>query len=167
MLRTKVAVFVSRAIAGLFFACIAAQLLSHFGSELPLSAYVMAFLTTFAITCVIGILQIRVELIEREWPFFTYESVRTLFRRFPLWAGLVAAAMFVWHTMILGELQTEGQSYPFLAGILALEFGALQSLLKQPWLLNKLACPDGHPITHYNRFCPTCGVSLPKIPGSA
>jgi hypothetical protein len=167
MTRTKLATLLSRAIAGLFSACVAAQLLTHFCNDLPLSVYVAAFLSTFAVAGAIGILQIRVEMIEREWPFFTYESARTLFRRFPLWTGMTAAAMLVWHALILGQPQTEGQSYPLIAGILALEFGALRSLQRQPWLLDNLACPDGHPIAYYNRFCPTCGVALPKIPGSA
>jgi len=167
MSRIKLATLIAKACIGLFFACSIAQILITADVALPIEPYVTLFLTVFVISGVIGLLQIRVEMIEREWPFFTYESIRTLFRRFPIWAGVAAAFMAVWHTFVIGSPEANGQSYPLLAGILALEFGAVQSLRRQPWLLENMTCQDGHPITHYNRFCPTCGATLPKIPGSA
>ena len=163
MKRTQLAKLVSKACIGLFGTCLVAQLLTCAGMAPPLIVFAILFFTTFVFSGVIGLLQIRVEMIEREWPLFTYESFRTLFRRFPPWVGLVAIAMFVWHAIAISR----GQGYPFLAGMLAMEFGALQSLQRQPWLLENLICPDGHPISYYNRFCPTCGASLPRIPGSA
>ena len=167
MSRTLLATLIAKACIGLFVVCSIAQLLIAVHFVLPIGLYVTIFFIVFLISAVIGLLQIRVEMIEREWPFFTYESIRTLFRRFPIWAGVAAVFMAVWHTFVIGSPQANGQSYPLLAGILAVEFGAVQSLRRQPWLLENLTCQDGHPITHYNRFCPTCGASLPKIPGSA
>ena len=167
MSRTKLATLIAKVCIGLFVMCSIAQLLVTTGLALPIRLYVTLFLIVFVISGVIGVLQIRVEMIEREWPFFTYESIRTLFRRFPPWAGVAAVVMAVWHAFVIGSPEANGQSYALLAGILALEFGAVQSLRRQPWLLENLTCKDGHPITYYNRFCPTCGASLPKIPGGA
>ena len=150
----------------LFLACLIAQLCSAIGLAPPLAIYVILLLTVFAVSGAIGILQIRVEMIERSWPFFTYESIHTLFRRFPPWAGVVAAAMFGWHVLTVSSQEIDGHGYALLAGVLALEFGAVRSLQRQPWLLEKLTCPDGHPIRYFNRFCPKCGALLPRIPGS-
>lgn len=163
----RLAAVVSSICKWLFLVCLIAQLSTVVGFALPFMLLVILFLAVFVISGCIGLLQIRVEIIEREWPFFTQESVRTLYRRFPPWAGVVAVAMFVWHALTISSQVTGGLSYALLAALFAWEFGAVRSLQRQPWLLEKLTCPDGHPIRYYNRFCPTCGALLQRIPGSA
>jgi hypothetical protein len=39
-------------------------------------------------------------------------------------------------------------------------FAILYSALNRPELLQKRLCPQGHDVSHEDRFCPTCGSSL-------
>ena len=166
MTRTGFATLLARACIAVLVISSCAQLFTSLGKPPPIGFFFLLFLTVAVITGAIGLLQMRVEMIEREWPLFTYESIRTLYRRFPLWVAAIVAAMIVWHVLVFFTLGDESPSYPMIGIASALELGAVQSLRRQPWLLEQLTCPDGHPIVYYNRFCPTCGVSLPKISGS-
>lgn len=149
-----------------FAACLAAQATRAMGWFVSPSLYAVLFIILFAISAITGLLQFRIELIEREWPFFTFESYRTLFRKFPLWLALLSGALLSWVVVAPTYLRIGEQAYVLLAAIFALEGGALASLHRQPWLLKRLTCQNGHEINHFNRFCPTCGECLPRLPGS-
>ena len=146
--------------------CVFAQMASWVRLVLPMWLLVALGLMFAMISIAIGLLQLRVEILQREWPFFTYASVRTLFRRFPPWLGVVAVLLVGWHIVGPVLFGLPPQVYALFGGMYAVEMGALLSLLRQPWLLQRLRCPDGHAIRYFNRFCPSCGVSLPKVPGS-
>lgn len=119
-----------------------------------------------AISVVIGLLQLRVEILQREWPFFTYASLRTLFRRFPPSLGAFAVAFAGWQIAGSVLFGLPPQNYALFAAMYSVEIGAVLSLLRQPWLLQELTCPNGHAIRYFNRFCPTCSAVLPRIAGS-
>lgn len=135
--------------------------------RLPSNWLLVALGLMFAvIAAVIGLLQLRVEILQREWPFFTYASLRTLFRRFPPWLGALAVLFIGWQIAGPVLLGLPPQDYALFAAMYAVQIGALQSLIRQPWLLQQLTCPNGHAIRYFNRFCPTCSALLPKIAGS-
>lgn len=150
-----------------FATCLAAQATRAMGWLVPSSLYAALMISLFAISVITGLLQFRVELIEREWPFFTFESYRTLFRKFPPWLALISGVLLIWSVAAPTHPKIGEQAYVLLAAIFALEGGALASLHRQPWLLKRLTCQNGHEINHFNRFCPTCGECLPRLPGSA
>ncbi|WP_132982810.1 hypothetical protein [Thermomonas haemolytica] len=139
-----------------FAVSIVAQAISAVGVNAPVQLYVALFLSAFVIGGVTGIIQFKIVLIERDWWLGSRE---TLLRRFPIWIaalcialgiGIVAQAVFL----------PSDYSHLSLALVFAIEAGALTSLSRQPWLLTKHTCQNGHKVSFYNRFCPTCGVLL-------
>ncbi len=141
-----------------FAVCIVGQAFAGLGFNPPIGLYVALFLSVFLIGTATGIVQFKIVLIERDWLLGSYE---TLLRCFPIWVVLLCIALVV-GIVVQALLQPTDSSYLGLALGFALQAGALSSLSRQPWLLIKHACPNGHEVNFYNRFCPTCGALLPR-----
>lgn len=41
-------------------------------------------------------------------------------------------------------------------------FSMLYSVHRKPWLLSVAKCPSGHHVNHADRFCSSCGATLPQ-----
>lgn len=48
-----------------------------------------------------------------------------------------------------------------------LGFAILYSAFREPWRLKSMKCPSGHRVAHSDKFCPSCGVTLPTPSGRA
>ena len=168
MTRIRIARALTNACLVLSAISLVVELLSaSIGILIPIEIYFILAPALFAIGVATQILQFRVELIEREWPLFTFESIRTLYRRFPIWTGGALIFLFLLYIALGVSGRYDDSILIFLSAIFLIEYGALRSLLLQPWLLDNLLCPNGHAIRYFNRFCPSCGIILPRIKGCA
>ena len=141
-----------------FAVCIVAQATSVLGINAPMQLYVTLFLSAFVIGGATGIIQFKIILIERDWWLGSRE---TLLRHFPIWIVVLCIALGIGIAAQAVFLPSE-YSPLSLALVFAAEAGALSSLSRQPWLLIRHTCQNGHEVNFYNRFCPTCGVLLPR-----
>ena len=167
MTRTRIVRTLSHACIFLLAISLTTGLLSVFDLHVPVQIHAFLFLTLLTVSVTTRIFQFRVELIEREWPLFTFESIHTLYRRFPIRSGIIAALLFALYFAASIGGRVNESIFLVLSAMFVVEYGALRSLLLQPWLLEDLTCPSGHKVRYFNRFCPSCGIVLPKIKGCA
>ena len=90
-----------------------------------------------------------------------------LFRGSPIWLNALGVLLFAY------VFFNSSASPPLRLGsavwmcLYCIALSVLYSAYRQPWLLVGLLCPNGHKVSHVNRFCPECGACLPKGPASA
>lgn len=100
-------------------------------------------------------LAIRVE--EGDW----WQSDPTaMLRGYPLWiriACIVAVACIGLSAAIHQRIETAISSVFY-----ALFFVGFYSLMREPWRLTGLTCPNGHSVSYRSRFCKTCGAPMPR-----
>lgn len=83
-----------------------------------------------------------------------------MLRGCPLWVGIASLGVIAGAVLSGGFNHQPQTAVPIV--FYSVYFASFYSLMRQPWRIKGLTCPNGHHVSYWNRFCKTCGALLPK-----
>ncbi|MFC5571577.1 hypothetical protein ACFPN1_16095 [Lysobacter yangpyeongensis] len=112
----------------------------------------------------VAIITWKIRYTDGDWLQWEWTAV---YRGSPWWLNGLCILLIVYIFFSTSSLQPLRYASALLMSLYCMGLSVFVSAYRQHWLLMGLRCPNGHCVSHVNRFCPECGACLPKSPAGA
>jgi hypothetical protein len=106
----------------------------------------------------------KIRYTDGDWLHWEWTAV---YRGSPWWLNGLCIVLIAYIFFSASPSQPLRYASALLMSLYCMALSTFVSAYRQPWLLLGLRCPNGHKVSHVNRFCPECGACLPKGPAGA